>query len=260
MHRTNSLSIRTPEGVLFSQALAGPTVRFLAWGIDAACVVSIASLITYFTGVLVVISPDFARAMAVLLYPLISIGYGITLEWHWRGQTFGKRLLRLRVMDAEGLRLQFSQIAIRNLLRFVDMLPVMYLVGGITCVINRRGQRLGDLAANTVVARIPKLKQPDLSQLFAGKFNSLRAYPHIVARFRQRVSPVEAALALNALLRRDELEPMARVDLFRDIANYFRQKSDFPAEATEGISDEQFVRNVADVIYRTRQSEQRLPA
>ena len=260
MARTNSLTIRTPEGVFFSQAIAGPIIRFLAWTIDAACVVSIASLITYLTGALVVISPDFARAMAVLLYPLISIGYGIALEWHWRGQTFGKRLLRLRVMDAEGLRLQFSQVAIRNLLRFVDMLPVMYLVGGLACAINRRGQRLGDVAANTVVARIPKLKRPDLSQILAGKFNSLRGYPHIAARFRQRVSPAEAALALNALLRRDALESPARVELFREIAAHFRKKGAFPPEAIEGISDEQFIRNIADIVYRPRETERGLPA
>ena len=53
----------------------------------------------------------------------ISVGYAIFTEWFWRGQTVGKRLLRLRVIEEQGLRLQFSQIVTRNLLRFVDMLP-----------------------------------------------------------------------------------------------------------------------------------------
>src|SRR2546428_4892968 len=157
-------------------------------------------------GFLGLISLDFARAVLVLAVFVIQIGYGIVCEWFWRGQTIGKRLLRLRVMDAQGLRLQFSQIVIRNLLRFVDLLPAFYLVGGIACLISRRAQRLGDFAANTIVVRNPKVKEPDLDQLLAGKYNSLRQYTHLSARLRQRVSPTEARVALQALLRRDELD------------------------------------------------------
>jgi hypothetical protein len=55
------------------------------------------------------------------------------------------------------------------------------------------------------------------------------------------------------LLRRDEFEPVARVELFRDLAAHFGAKVEFPAEATDGVADEQFLRNVVDVIYRTRE-------
>ena len=48
----------------------------------------------------------------------------------------------------------------------------------------------------------------------------------------------------------------ARVELFRDIAAHFRQRVPFPAEATDGITDEQYVRNVVDVLYRTRSGGQ----
>jgi hypothetical protein len=188
----------------------------------------------------------------MISYFAISIGYGILLEWIWRGQTLGKRILRLRVMDAEGLRLQVNQIVMRNLLRFVDMLPAFYLVGGIAAFVNRRGQRLGDLAANTVVVRNPKLSEPDLEQLLAGKYNSLRDYPHLEARLRQRVSPAEAAIAMRALLRRDGLDPRARVELFSELAEHFRTLVNFPSEAIEGMPDEQYVRNVVDVLYRAR--------
>jgi hypothetical protein len=160
-------------------------------------------------------------------------------------------LLRLRVVDAQGLRLQFNQIVIRNLLRFVDSLPVLYLVGGVVSLLNRRFQRLGDIAANTIVIRAPKLSQPDLDQIMAGKFNSLRRHPHLIARLRQRVSPGEAAVALQAVLRRDAFEPEARVELFSEMARHFAAQVAFPAEATEGITDEQYVRNIVDVLYRT---------
>jgi hypothetical protein len=170
----------------------------------------------------------------------------------------GKRLLRLRVVDIQGLRLQFGQIVIRNLLRFVDALPLFYLVGGVACLVNRRSQRLGDVAANTVVIRVPKLNEPNLDSLLARKFNSLREHPHLAARLHQRVSPAEARVALQALLRRDELDAAARVELFGEIAAHFRTHVEFPPEAIEGITDEQFVRNVVDILFRpTRRAAER---
>jgi uncharacterized RDD family membrane protein YckC len=197
-------------------------------------------------------SLDLANAANALVAFGIQFGYRIATEWFWRGQTVGKRVLRLRVMDAGGLRLHPSQIVIRNLLRAVDFLPACYIVGGVACLLSRRSQRLGDLAANTIVVREPLLAQPNLDQLLAGKFNSLREYPHLAARLRQRVSPGEASVALLALLRRDELEPAARVALFGELAAHFQSKVEFPPEAVEGMADEQFVRNVVDVMYRTK--------
>jgi uncharacterized RDD family membrane protein YckC len=255
MSRTNTLLIRTPEGVVFSQLLAGPMSRFLAWLLDLFVVMTLASILGVALALLHFISFGLAEAAGLLIQFVLMIGYGIYCEWYWRGQTLGKRMMRLRVVDAQGLRLKFSQIVIRNLLRFVDMLPVFYLVGGIACVASRRAQRLGDLAANTIVVRIPKASEPNLDQLMAGKFNSLRAYPHLEARLRQRVSAPEAALALQALVRRDLLDPVARVELFSQIADHFRGKTSFPPEATEGVTDEQYVRNIVDSLYRPSRSQ-----
>src|SRR3954466_3233259 len=233
--RTDSLLIRTPEGILFSQPLAGPMTRFLACAIDLACIVAASSILSGLLSIIAIVSLDFARALTMLLSFFISVAYGIMAEWHWRGQTIGKRLLRLRVVDAHGLKVQFSQIVIRNLLRPIDMLPAFYLIGGISCLVSRKCQRLGDIAANTVVVRNPRLAEPDVEQLLAGKYNSLRQYAHLEARLRQRVSPPEAAVAMQAILRRDELDPIARVQLFRELAEHFRAKVEFPSDAIEGI-------------------------
>jgi uncharacterized RDD family membrane protein YckC len=249
--KTSTLFIRTPEGIVFSQLLAGPVSRFLAWLIDGLCISAIMMVVGLVVGVIGVLSPNFAFAFYAIAYFILSIGYGMILEWMLRGQTIGKRILRLRVVDVEGMRLQFNQIATRNLLRVVDALPAFYLVGGLTCWLNRNCQRLGDIAANTIVIRNPRLTEPDLDQLLAGKFNSLRQHSHLAARLRQHVSAGEAAIALQALLRRDEFEPPDRVGLFSELAAHFRTKVDFPAEATDGVGDEQYLRNVVDVIYRT---------
>ncbi|MEP6664270.1 MAG: RDD family protein [Verrucomicrobiota bacterium] len=250
--KSNTLLIKTPEGISFSMLIASPVTRFLAYVIDLGCLSAATVLISSLLGFLHLLSFDLARAISILVFFVLQIGYGITAEWHWRGQTIGKRLLRLRVVDAQGLRLQFSQIVLRNLLRFVDMLPAFYLVGGITAFLNRRGQRLGDLAANTLVTRHPKIDEPKLDQLLAGKFNSLRHHPHLEARLRQRVSPSEATVALQSILRREEFEPAARIALFAEMADYFRSLVEFPPEAVEGITDEQYLRNVVDVLFRAR--------
>ena len=194
----------------------------------------------------------FERTDAALWLLVRAVLHSLLFEWLMRGQTLGKKAMRLRVMDASGLRLQSHQVIMRNLLRFVDMLPVFYMLGGIVSILNQRGQRLGDIAAGTVVVHLPKHTEPDLDQLLAGKFNSLRAHPHLGARLRQRVSPDEARLALQALVRRDELDPAARVHLFADLAAHFKTLVTFPAEDTDALPDEQYIRNVVDILFRTK--------
>jgi len=225
--------------------------RFLAWVVDALCIMIIVTLISQALAFLTILSPDLAMACYTLSYFVVSIGYGIFCEWRLRGQTIGKKFFRLQVVDAEGLRLQFHQMVTRNLLRFVDMLPLFYFVGGVTALLNRNCQRLGDIAANTIVIRHPRLTEPDLGQLLAGKYNSLREHPHLAARLRQQVSPAEGALAAQALIRRDQFDPIERVELFAELSAHFRSKVQFPPESIESLSDEQFLRNLVDVVYRS---------
>ncbi len=250
--KAKSLAIITPEGISFSLPLAGPVTRFIAWLIDVACIMAATFLVNTSLAVLGVINLDLFRAITLVAYFLISIGYCMAAEWYWRGQTIGKRLLKLRVVDVQGLRLRPSQVVIRNLLRFVDSLPSFYFLGGVSCFVSRYAQRLGDLAANTVVVRTPRINAPDLNQLLAGKYNSLRQYPHLGARLRQLVHPGAASVALQSLLRRNELEPHARIELFDQMASYFRSIVEFPEEATYGVSDEQYISNVVDILFRGR--------
>jgi uncharacterized RDD family membrane protein YckC len=246
----NTLTIRTPEGIEFSLLLAGPISRFLAWSVDLLAILALNKLLNIIFSAAGIISQDVANAASILGYFAVSIGYGIVLEWFWRGQTLGKRLMRLRVTDVHGMQLQFSQVAVRNLLRFVDSLPALYLVGGVACLINRHGQRLGDFAANTIVVWNPPIDEPDLDQLLEGKYNSFRQYPHLEARLRHHIAPAEARIALQALMRRDEIDPGPRVQLFESLASHLKNLVEFPPEATDGISNEQYVRNVVDALFR----------
>jgi uncharacterized RDD family membrane protein YckC len=248
--QNHQLSIRTPEGVTFHLPLAGPVSRCLAWLVDGVCMLAAFQVIKVLDNLLGIFSADISAAFATLVFFVVRTGYAIILEWYWQGQTIGKRLLGLRVMDVNGLRLQPSQIIIRNLLRAVDSLPLFYLVGGLACLVNSHGQRLGDLAANTIVIKSAQAVEPDLDHILENnRYNSLKAYPHLVARLRQQVAPEEAGLALQALMRRDELLPEARLEVFDMMAGHLISKVAFPPDAVEGVSNEQYVRNVVDVLF-----------
>jgi hypothetical protein len=162
------------------------------------------------------------------------------------------------VIDARGLRLHLPQIVLRNLLRLVDALPLLYLVGGIACFFSRNGQRLGDLAANTIVVKVVSHRKaaqwnaPNLDLIASAKdvkYNSLQAYPHLAARLRSQASPEAVGLAVRATAGRERYSPLARVELFRDLALYFQSLVKFPDPAVEPLTDEQYVRSVLRVIY-----------
>jgi uncharacterized RDD family membrane protein YckC len=248
----SSLSIATPEGVVFSYELATPVSRCFAWIIDAVAIGGMSYFLSRIVNVFGFLSPDFVNFLGVVLFFVISVGYGILLEWRWRGQTLGKRLFGLRVIDVHGLRLQFPQIVLRNLLRPIDSLPLFYLIGGAAALTTRLGQRLGDLAANTVVAHERYFEAPNLDPIAPAKYNSLLAYPRLAGRLRNLASPQAVGFALRAVAERDNYDPSARLELFADLADYFRSLAHFPEAAVEGLSDEQFVGAVLRVIYQAR--------
>ena len=252
--RINTLMIQTPDGVTFSFPVAGPVSRFFAWVIDFACVGVLLMVINVLAQLFVLISPDFAGAFGILSFFVLMMAYGIVLEWYWRGQTLGKRLMGLRVVDMNGLRLQFSQVVIRNFLRAIDSLPALYFVGGLVCLLSRRNQRLGDYAANTIVIRTSPSEELNLESLMAGKYNSFREHPVLEMRLRQRIDAPIAALAVQALMRRESFDPEARILLFNELADFFRKQVPFPEEAIQGVTDEQYVRNVVESIFRARES------
>jgi hypothetical protein len=65
---------------------------------------------------------------------------------------------------------------------------------------------------------------------------------------------LEAQIAVESIVRRNDLNPRARIELFRDLSSYFQTIVTFPQEATDGISDEQYVRNVVEALFRPKTS------
>lgn len=98
--------------------------------------------------------------VAGLLGLVVANLYHIVLEGR-RGRTVGKRVVGIRVAMADGGRPTVRAATIRTLARFADWLPAGYLVGFVAMALTEHRQRLGDLAANTVVVRDAEEKAAD---------------------------------------------------------------------------------------------------
>lgn len=249
---THELALETSEGVVFRIPLASPFVRGIAFAIDFITIVAFTQFLQPFFYYLSAIHPDWSNGIALIAFFVIQIFYGIIFEFLWKGKTLGKALLGLQVIDARGLTLRFSQVVIRNLLRFVDGFPVAYLLGGLVAFFSPRYQRIGDLAAQTVVTRKRLHKNFSIPDWDPRRFNSLEKYPHAIARLRQQLHSDEILLAIRALLRRDSLDPQARIEIFDSIASHWKQRGGLPSDATEGISSENIVRNALELLLKKR--------
>jgi uncharacterized RDD family membrane protein YckC len=162
-------TVLTPEYVEFRFTLAGLYSRFLAWLVDALLVLGGTGALLSGLSLVMAAFPGFASALGIVLYFLVDWGYGIALETAWSGQTVGKKLLGLRVIQRSGVRIGFHHAALRNLARPVDRLPLLYLVGGVTALLSGSTQRLGDMLAGTLVVRERRLQAPSALGVPAGE-------------------------------------------------------------------------------------------
>ena len=101
-----------------------------------------------------------AVAAFIALNFVLIWGYFTLFEAFWHGQTPGKHVMKLRVIKDSGRQITLFESMSRNLLRFVDNLPALYLIGVITMLCTKRHQRLGDLAAGTIVVHERSDEQP----------------------------------------------------------------------------------------------------
>jgi uncharacterized RDD family membrane protein YckC len=118
--------------------------RTVAFGIDAVVLLAVGGVLA---GALATLDPT--TLLATPLLGVGAVGYFVGAEAH-RGQTLGKRLVGLVVVEGDGGDCGWRASLLRNCLRVVDGAPGCYLVG-LGAILLTDGRRLGDLAADTVV-------------------------------------------------------------------------------------------------------------
>lgn len=163
----------TPENIEFEYMLAGPFQRLPAFLVDFALRTTIFAalvMLTLFIGVPIIGSMGFALVITVgsLAFFVLSWLYGTIMEAQFNGRTVGKVVFGLRTISSDGRPINASQAALRNLLRLCDFMPPLSLtllvpsappvdllptcfIGLAAMTLTTRMQRVGDLAANTMV-------------------------------------------------------------------------------------------------------------
>ena len=192
----DQLSIETPEQVALQFPLAGLGSRFVALLLDhliqfgvVLAFVLVVILIQEATGAHDTRATTFTGKwfIAAMIFAgfLLFWGYFSLFEAFWRGQTAGKRVMKLRVIKDAGRQITLFESLARNLLRVADYLPSLYLAGAITMLCNRRNKRLGDLAAGTLVIHERTETQP---LLYTG--------PSQTSRIAQTARPAPGSMGL----------------------------------------------------------------
>lgn len=223
------LTIDTPEQIALEFPLAGVGSRSLAMVLDSLIQAAI-GLIVLIVGALLGLGLGsvvqwatgsassaglWVFAFMILLLFSAWYGYFAVFEIVWRGQTPGKRALGLRVISVSGRPITPLQAILRNLLRIIDQLPALYAVGIISVLISARNQRLGDIAAGTVVVREQATEALQVPAQDAAVQDRLRA---------NRLTDQELALIERFLQRRDELDAEVRGRTALQIATRVRER------------------------------------
>ncbi|MEY2477968.1 MAG: hypothetical protein QOG87_3283 [Actinomycetota bacterium] len=228
-------SIVTPEGVTLDLPLAGVGSRFIAAVIDT----TIQVLLVLGIGLIAAAAPDsgLVAALTVVAAFSVFIGYDISFETLASGRTPGKRVTGLRVVTSGGAPVRFITSAIRNVLRLIDILPGSYFVGIVAIVATKRNQRLGDLAAGTLVVR-----ERTAAAKAASDWTSA-AHPPVADTDVEGwdatgLTGDEVATVRRFLERRTTLVPQARAKLAAELAGRLRPKVATP---DDDLADETFL-------------------
>lgn len=243
------MSIATPEGVDIELTLAGVGSRFAAVAVDQI----IQALVLFALGLLAAIvggsgdsgggagagvddtegSAALAVAVLIVFVFAVQVGYHVLFETFASGRTPGKRWAGLRVVTVDGGPVGFVTSAVRNLVRVVDMLPTMYVVGIVAVLATSHNQRLGDLAAGTLVIRERtggRTPARGGRRRRSGRRPAVQLGPPpapgptVAAWDVSSITADELATVRRFLDRRATLAPDARGRLSRDLAARLRPK------------------------------------
>ncbi|NPV01213.1 MAG: RDD family protein [Brevinematales bacterium] len=170
-----SQSYQTSEKIRVDFEVAGVFLRYAAFAVDmvlqflitAGLFIVLAFVLLGGTCAQLENDSFVVPAMIVFLIILAVLvtSYHLIFELLWKGQTPGKKLLHIRVVQDNGGSASALSLVLRNIFRLVDFLPVVYLAGGICALVNKDRKRLGDLVAGTIVVREKASALPDLRKL-----------------------------------------------------------------------------------------------
>jgi uncharacterized RDD family membrane protein YckC len=221
------VEIETPEQTILSYTVAGVGSRTAAALVDLVIIIvgqlsiflviaEISSVFDSRTSAAQKLSGGWVTAIGLLFSFALIWGYYVMFEGIWDGQTPGKRMLGIRVVQDGGYSVSFGASAVRNLLRFVDMQPgILYAIGLVSVTISKSGKRLGDIVAGTFVVH----ERRALIKSAARATSDVGTRAAITSRLTEE----EFALLGRFIARRTELDPALRNSFASQIATRYRE-------------------------------------
>jgi uncharacterized RDD family membrane protein YckC len=240
----------TPEGVALDLEYATVGSRGIAYLIDLMAIGSLLVLLgiaeaTFGFGGFV---PGWVGIVLLLLLVfVVQFGYPIGFETLWRGRTPGKAAMGLRVVTTEGAPVGLRHAAVRAVVGLIELLPTLGVPAVVTSLLNGRGQRLGDLAAGTVVLREHRGGATPVAYAFAAP-PGLEAYvAHLDV---SRLDAPAYATVRETLLRLPGLAPTARREVAEAVADGLFERVAPPPP--DGVPAEVWLACIAAAMQRRR--------
>jgi uncharacterized RDD family membrane protein YckC len=219
----DKLTIETPEQTSLEFPLAGVGSRCMALALDTLIQTGVMLILVLILLLIHSFSPEgpgglglgglWAQAILYFTLFVVYFGYFAFFEAIWNGQTPGKRVAQLRVIQESGRPIQVWQAMARNLMRLVDSIPSFYAVGMASMLISKQNRRLGDFVAGTVVVHERPLTK--ISVGWASEAPGAVSGGNLGA---SRLSMEEARLIEAFLERRNSLAEDVRFRMARQIA------------------------------------------
>ena len=151
------LSINTSQNVIINFSAASVGERIGAYFIDLlikiAYFIFVFYVFFYSLNLNSMISQldNWSQISIYMIFALPIVIYSIVMESLLEGQTFGKKLVKIKVVKIDGYQASFGDYLIRWLFRIIDVSLSSGIIGLITMVVNSKTQRLGDISAGTAV-------------------------------------------------------------------------------------------------------------
>ncbi len=235
--------ITTPENIQFEYRIAGPFRRLPALLLDLAIRMLFwlgVAVLFFFIGITIPLSGPVLVFVFFVFWFALEWFYGMYFESRWNGQTPGKWLTKIRVISVDGRPINAFQATVRNFLRLADFAPMVslemfisdgppayyfptFLVSLICMTLTSRFQRLGDLAAGTMVVVNERSWVPSKVKLEDPRVASLSE--HIPPNFRM-TQTLAKAIALYAE-RRGRISAGRRFELAIHLARPLLKKFHF---------------------------------
>lgn len=227
--------IVTPEAVALEVDVAGLGSRMIAAILDLSIQGAVLFVVSWITTQVARNGNSITPAIVLVVVVFVVLwGYYPLLEGLWNGQTIGKRAQAIRVVRTDGQPVTIGPVLVRNLIRILEEFAIPF-AGVVSMLVSSNSQRLGDLAAGTIVIRERRLPPPVPLPALGGAFTLFDT---------SRLGDREYEVVRAFLQRRASLTPNARAALAAQIAEQIRPLVVGPAFVEGG--HEQFLEAVTE--------------